>query len=638
MNRPPPPLRETTELTASRELTPKQHERLAQGHHLEIAQELAKDDRPDLAAWVHELIWDFETAVSLYREVRHYKDALRCGLLSRSDKLLSQVVDDIESDPEIAAQEIRTLAQWLKDKHRPEHAASLWAQLKQASEPLAQALEASGDHLAACRALMKAKQPAAALDRIEQVTQRDRSPQYDALAAQAHWELGDVEQSADLAQVAMTKGLRDAPLQKTLACALLSLSYPIGAETILGEVPGTAGALGRYRATGVLNANYAGVAYSAMDRRHLEEVEVHLLWGDRKDPSAPTDPVLVEFDAIARAAAAIGHPAIRPIIALDPKRALMVLPHAEGPPLAQLIRPPGLGATPSRVVAIVLRMAKALLAAQAHGLNHGSLLPAQIVTDAAGRPMLGPFGAQLLSGYSATRTTTLDELIHFTAPEHRGDHGASESGDVYALGRIFIALWTGRYGELTPNIAEALPWVIRHAQSQDPAKRPSLQVLKDALKELRFDVATLSQHAQKAAQSQSLSTQGLAPGPNQPKGQSPRAGIRVDCDASCSPELLDALCQRSSATCQSILDREGRRLWLAPWPSGTRRKDANDAPPDQDERLANCLPTDAPSALLDELKVRVAPEDWVQLPCGETMLELVGLFSDARHGSAAHAS
>lgn len=622
------PLRETKELTARRELDASQVALLEQGQHLQVAQDLQKAGRSDLAAWIHEQIWDFPQAVALYREIRHYFDALRCGLLSRNDKLLAQVVDDIESDPEILAQEVRTLAQWLHDKHRPEHASKLWGQLKQASDNLAQALEDSGDPLAACQALLKANQPAAALDRIEQVTGSDRLAQFDALAAQAHWELGDVEQSAYLAQTALTKGLRDAPLKKTLACALLSLSYPIGAETILGELPGTTGALGRYRATGIMPANYAGVAYSAMDRRHLDEVEVHLLLGDKKSGGTQPDPTLLAFESVARAAQSIAHPAIRPMIALDPTSGLMVLPHAEGPPLAQLIRPPGLGSTPSRVVAIVLRMAKTLLAALAHGLNHGSLLPAQIVTDAAGRPVLGPFGAQILSGYSATRTAALDELIHFTAPEHRGDSGASEAGDVYALGRIFIALWTGRYDPLSSEVAEQIPWVIRHAQSSDPEKRPSLQVLKDALKELRFDAATLSQQARQSALRQK---EGSSTHPDQGSPQSKtaaRAGIRIDCHPSCSPELLDALCARSHASCQSILDREGRRLWLAPWPSGTRRQDEGaERTLDQAQRLSSYLPQDATEALQRELVERVTPGDWVQLPCGEAMLELVGPLS-----------
>lgn len=616
-----PPLRETRELLAKRELSPAHQARLDRGDHLGVAQELKDEGRLALAAWVHEQIWDYEQAASLYREIRHYKDALRCGLVSRSDALLTQVVDDIESDPEIVAQELRILATWLHDKHRPEHAATLWGQLKQASAPLADALEQSGDHLAACQALMAAQKPAAALDRIEQRQNLDRDPRYDALAAQAHWELGDVEQSAYLAQTALSKGMRDPAVQNTLACALVGLSYPIGAETILGEIPGTAGALGRYRANGLLPANYAGVAYTAMDRRYLEEVEVHLLLGDKREPEGAADPTMLRFESVARAASSIGHPAIRPIIALNPQSGLLVLPHAEGPTLAQLIRPPGLGSTPSRIVAIVLRMAKALLAAQAHGLNHGSLLPAQITTDVAGRPILGPFGAQLLSGYSATRTAALDELIHFTAPEHRGDREASEAGDVYALGRIFVALWTGRYtSNLDQETQEALPWVIRHAQSPEPDKRPSLQVLKDALKELRFDVSTLTQHAKKSAED-SRATQGTKSYQGLTPPTKVRAGIRIDCHPSCSIELLDAICERSSASCQSILDREGRRIWLAPWPSGTRRQDT---PPAGASPL---LPADASAQLLDELSARIREQDWVQLPSGETMLELVGPLS-----------
>lgn len=625
----PPPLRETRELGVLRSLDASLKKRLDAGQHFEVAQELLERQELQLAAWVHEQIWDFERSAILYREIRHYKDALRCGLMSRDDALLARVVEDIESDPELSAQELRQLAQWLHDKRRPEHAASLWALLKQASVPLAQALEESGDHLAACKALLDAHDPAGALDRIEERPQGERSAVYDALAAQALWELGDVEQSAHLAQLALARGIRDKDLLKTLARALVSLSYPIGAETILGEIPGTQGALGRYRATGVLSSNFAGSAYSAMDRRHLQEVEVHLLLGDRKDAPQQSQSLLRDFELQARAGHAIGHPAIRPIIALDPRNGLMVLGRSGGPLLSQLIRPPGLQATPSRVIAIVLRICNALLAAQAHGLNHGSLLPSQIATDAAGRPVVGPFGAQLLSGLTATRTTSLDELIYFTAPEHRLDRAASEPGDVYALGKIFTALWFGsnqKQGSTTP--LDALPWVVRHACSESVEKRPSLQVFRDALRELRFDTATLSAHAREGAKRSSASEhKGGAWAP--PQGSAgARAGIRVDCHPSCSQELLDALCERSSAACQSILDREGRRLWLAPWPAGTRRhhssKDAHAA-----LGAAAYLPEQCPPTVQEEFLSRIRPADWVILPSGEISLELLGPLGEA---------
>ncbi|MFY0532485.1 hypothetical protein [Nannocystis pusilla] len=99
------------------------------------------------------------------------------------------------------------------------------------------------------------------------------------------------------------------------------------------------------------------------------------------------------------------------------------MPWEAGNNLRALIRPPGMPLPRAR--ALIAFLLEGLAAAHARGLVHGSLLPAQLVCDAAGRPLLGPFGADAIAGLIATRTGALEELLTITAPEVRagGPHG-----------------------------------------------------------------------------------------------------------------------------------------------------------------------------------------------------------------------
>src|SRR5690606_6508203 len=117
----------------------------------------------------------------------------------------------------------------------------------------------------------------------------------------------------------------------------------------------------------------------------------------------------------------------------------------EGPVLRSLIRPPGLEQATARARSMAAFMLDGLAAGHAAGLVHGSLLPSQIVCDALGRPLLGPFGAFHLAGLTATRTGGLEELLSMTPPEQRSGASPTQAGDVYMIGALWAALLTGRF-------------------------------------------------------------------------------------------------------------------------------------------------------------------------------------------------
>src|SRR5690606_11715827 len=107
---------------------------------------------------------------------------------------------------------------------------------------------------------------------------------------------------------------------------------------------------------------------------------------------------------------------------------------------------PGLEQATARARSLVAFMLDALAAGHAAGLVHGSLLPSQIVCDALGRPLLGPFGAHHLAGLVATRTGGLEELLAMTPSEQRRGATPTQAGDVYMIGVLWAALLAGRFG------------------------------------------------------------------------------------------------------------------------------------------------------------------------------------------------
>lgn len=446
-----------------------------------------------------------------------------------------------------------------------------------------------------------------------------------ALLARVAWDLGDAEGAARAAQRSL-RAMGDRPerpaVQELLARALVALGHDLAAQIVLrGRALGMedVGLPGRYQVQGFGPPGLVGAAYLGIDRVTLEEVEIHLLLAEHTESGGTLEPDLVaalqRFARTAVAAAQLGHPAIRPIRRVDPRAGLLVLPRAEGPSLRSLVRPPGLSAFPSRARALVAFLLEGLAAAHARGLVHGWLLPSQIVCDAAGRPMLGPFGAHHLAGLAATRTGSLEEILWTTAPEVRAGAAPHVGSDLYAVGALLWALLVGemslsaRTGD--PRLRD-LPEVelAQRLLADDPAARPSLDA---ALAILRSRVAHVRE------------LEWTEPG-------SPRTGVRDEGDAgpmgpgvpvvaaaSWSDALLDELCRRATSFMQPILDREGRTVRLAPWPEGSHTL-GEDVVDWQALVSPDAIPSGDP--LEAAIRQRMRPAAIVRTPCGQWMIAL----------------
>lgn len=615
-----------------------QQSRLQAGEHMDLADELREAGDHARAAWLCEQLWDYENATRDYMAAGALLDALRCSLDSMRPDLLEEAIVQVESnsDPELCDCAARVLTQRKRD------AEAVRLMSREDRQGRARALVRAGDRHAAIEELRNSGDPRAALSLLgESESDADNEePELLLLRAELQWELGDADASARNAQRALAQRGDDARARQILVRALTALGHGAAAQSVCPE---DADAMGtrepprlraRYRVSGHLPAHFAGAAYSGVDRRSLDEVELHHLLAElRGEQRLQALPAIAEFARIARAAAGLGQPAIRPIIEFDVERGLLVLPRARGASVRALIRPGGMAGRSARLLALVLFMARGLAPAHARGLVHGSLLPSQIVCDELGRPMLGPFGAHHISGLIATRTSTLDELMAATAPERRGSALPGQASDIYALGVIAIALHCGSMAQagrwaaaavgqrselddplasLSPGLAQLIAEMVAADPHARPAARRLVQELESRARSTDLEVSTPSIQEQSA------------PDMIQP-GDSSLPALAVRAHESWSDEELDQLCAASPPVFQTILDREGHNFALAPWTRGCTRLPAM-TPPWSAARCGELVGDRALAALPPQLQTavhqRLNASCLVRVPSGVCMVAL----------------
>jgi serine/threonine protein kinase len=567
--------------------------RLDAGEHEALALELARADRHAEAGWVLEQIWDFTGATSHYLGAGRVLDALRTAIESGAPAAWRAVFEVLSSSREDPAL-LHEAAKQLERRGRHDDAAQVLELAEARPELRAAALMKAGDRLAAAQTLAEAGLPRRALEALgpldtlashegpQQLSNpaSASSAREHALAAALCWDLGDAEATARHAQRARRAGALEGELGRQvrtlLARALSSLGHDLAGQLVLAEAdddepersPSELAPQGRYRVTATLPAAYAGAAYVGVDRVSLQEVELHLLvaeYGEIERPGPAVHRALERFAAAALRANSLAHPAIRPVLRLDTEIGLLAMPRREGPVLRSLIRPPGLEQATARARSMVAFMLGGLAAGHAAGLVHGSLLPSQIVCDALGRPLLGPFGAHHLSGLVATRTGGLEELLSMTPPEQRGGAEPTQAGDLYMIGALWAALLAGHFSPSLDDLPANDRDEIARLIDQDPHARPSAR---ETLTRLRTPIEDLS----------ALASGGPSPEDSLrgPARIDPRLGRALDVVAAetWTDTELDLLCTARNPWLQNILDREGRAFRLAAWPDACRTLDA----------------------------------------------------------------
>lgn len=590
------------------------------GRHFDVAARLTAAGRPALAGWVYEQIWAFDEATAAYLAATAFVDALRCAVESGDGQLFDHVVD--ETVRVAPVDERRAAAELLQQRGRYVESSRLCASLDMVPRDQARALAAAGDRRAAAELLLAAGDAHGALDTLRLDTAAHSAAER-MLAAQIAWDLGDTEGTARHAQAAFRSGVEPADAEKLsglLARALSTLGYDLAAQLVLGgetprddHAPATKG---RYLVTASMPTQYAGATYVGIDRVTLDEVELHLLL-EARGPEEGRDPVvsdaIEQFFRTALAAAEIGHPAIRPVLRCEPDQALLVLPRAAGGTLHSMLHPPGPPHPPLRARNLVAFLLQGLAAAHARGLVHGQILPLHVVTDALGRPVLGPFGAHRLAGLAATQTGGLAEVLVFTAPERRRGGEPSSAADVFSIGIIFRALLAGniegRWSQPPPEVTSDDIALIDAMTAAAPSARPTAR---EALDRLGLRVADITELLDQRGTTRPSETE-TRPGPT-----SLIASLEVVAARGWTTDQLDAIASARCPWLQSVLDRDDNRFHLAAWPRGCARPGPDVA---WRELAAGAL-----DALGPELEALLAPrldhDALVITPAGDCLIAL----------------
>ncbi len=575
---------------------------LRAGRHAEVAEALRARGRPDLAGRVYESLWDFPAAVDAYLAADDPRAAVEAALAADDPSLLGRA---IEAAATLPAERLRPVTESLRRAGRAADAARLSAA---AGDPRAEidAMIEAGDPLAAARRALEAGLDAEALGALGPLLSRDDLAAL-ALAARARWNLGDVEGAVRAAQRALRAGCQDDDLRAQLAAGLAVLGYATAARVV---APAAAldlpRAPPRFRVLAPMKARFCGVAFLALDRVTLEEVEVHWLLGEVAAGDLRAAELVTAALQDARAGQALAHPAVTPVRFEDVRAGLLVLPHAA---------PSGLGggarALSSRLLcAHFAFLARGLAAGHAAGLVSGGVFPSLWTSDAAGRPRLPPFGVHHLHALAGTRTAGLEEVLALSAPEVRAGGPWTAAADVYGLARAFVALWLGAYDR--PDV-DALSWdpelaeVLAAALADEPDRRPPAADLARVFAQSRCTPARL---AGPGRGEMAAPVRGAGP---------PRRILWVEAADAWTPDELEALAQAEVPWFQPILDRNGRAFGLAPWPPGSAvlANAGGEAPLQTIPALA-----DLPPRVADPIRTRLGPRSFVRAPGGAVLVAL----------------
>ena len=239
--------------------------------------------------------------------------------------------------------------------------------------------------------------------------------------------------------------------------------------------PAHLGRIGGYHVTGLIGRGAMGAVFRALDPPLGRTVAVKVI-----DPALAADPATrARFAREAKAMAAVSHPHVVPVYAVDEHR----VPHAEpartlpyfvmeyvpGETLAGRLARTG----PLSVVAAVRvarQVALGLAAAHAQGLIHRDVKPANILLErGVERVRVADFGlARPADGGELTGLTRTGQTAgtpEYMAPEQVRGEPCDGRADLFALGAVLHASLTGH----SPFRAATLYEALRRAVEETPA-------------------------------------------------------------------------------------------------------------------------------------------------------------------------
>jgi len=225
--------------------------------------------------------------------------------------------------------------------------------------------------------------------------------------------------------------------------------------------------IGAYRIERILGRGGMGVVYLAQDTRLHRRVALKAL-----PPHLFRDDTMrARLRQEARAAAALSHPSIATVFALEEigDQILIASEFLEGPTLREELAE---GPMPMpRALEIARAIAAALTAAHARGITHRDLKPENIIVTAGGVKVvdfgLAQFDVSAQDLASVTRLTDVGVMAGtppYMAPEQLLGQPTSTRTDQFAFGVLLYEMLTGRH----PFGSGALPTTIARTIATDP--------------------------------------------------------------------------------------------------------------------------------------------------------------------------
>jgi eukaryotic-like serine/threonine-protein kinase len=219
---------------------------------------------------------------------------------------------------------------------------------------------------------------------------------------------------------------------------------------------------GDYEFLEAIAAGGTGIVFRARQISLDRVVAVKMV---RPEPGATTGD-LRRFQREAEAVAKLDHPNIVPVYDVGQVGDLhfFSMKLMEGGSLNGALA--SLPDDPRSPVSLAIPIAQAVHHAHQHGILHRDLKPANILLDAEGRPYVSDFGlSRPIDGESTlTQHGSVVGTPSYMAPEQAraGPGNATIAADVYGLGAILFALFTGRPPFQASSPVETLRQVIDH--------------------------------------------------------------------------------------------------------------------------------------------------------------------------------
>ncbi len=228
---------------------------------------------------------------------------------------------------------------------------------------------------------------------------------------------------------------------------------------------------GDYKLVGEIASGAMGVVYRAHQISLNRTVALKMIRAGR----LAAEEEIRRFRVEAEAAAALDHPNIVPIYEIGAREGhnFFTMKLVEGRSLSALVEEFRArdAAWLRRVVALVVKICRAIQHAHERGVLHRDIKPGNILLDEAGEPHVTDFGLAKLveNDTQATMSGAIMGTPAYMAPEQAAGNtrGITTASDVYAVGALLYELAAGRRPFTTSSITELLEQV-RSATPSSP--------------------------------------------------------------------------------------------------------------------------------------------------------------------------